>query len=276
MDDLNGLHIVVTRPRAQAEPWANRLQGLGAHVSLVSLMDIVPVQGEVQIRAIKNKILDFDRYQKAIFVSQNAVQYGFEWIDNYWPQLPSGVSFFAVGETTANLLQALGANVTDLAQTQTGAMTSETLLASPSLLHIAGEKILIFRGCGGRTHLGGELEARGAIVDYCELYQRELPVAATQLEQLLQHHNASTLALTNNHIVVTLHSGEMLANLNEIIKKLPLSEQTLLRQLILLVPSSRVAEQAISAGFTRIFVAENATEARMLQRLLDIKASLEY
>ncbi len=283
MDDLQGLHIVVTRPLAQAEPWAKRLVDLGANVSLIPLLNIVPVQNDAQVQAIKNHILDFDLYSKVIFVSQNAVSYGFEWLENYWPQLPVGVSFFAVGETTATLIQARGVSVTDLAQTQYGAMTSETLLQSPALQQVAGEKILIMRGLGGRTHLGEALTARGAKVNYCELYERHVPVAAaTQFAQVLKTNALAIYALESEvleiealPIIVTLHSGESLENLMAILKQLIPNNPMKMQQLILLVPSERVAEQAIDAGFSTIFTADNATEASMLQRLLDIKASLE-
>ena len=288
MADLQDLHIVVTRPLAQAEPWAKRLINLGANVSLIPLLDIVPVQNDAQVQAIKNHILDFDLYRKVIFVSQNAVSYGFEWLENYWPQLPSDVSFFAVGETTATLMQARGVSVTDLAQTQYGAMTSETLLQSPALQQVAGEKILIMRGLGGRTHLGEALTARGAKVNYCELYERHVPVAAAmQFAQVLKTNALATDTLESEvleidalkteapPIIVTLHSGESLENLIAILKQLIPNNPIKMQQLVLLVPSERVAEQAIDAGFSTIFTADNATEASMLQRLLDIKASLE-
>ncbi|MES2822569.1 MAG: uroporphyrinogen-III synthase [Pseudomonadota bacterium] len=290
VDDLQGLHIVVTRPLAQAEPWAKRLIKLGASVSLVPLLDIVAVKDAAQIQAIKNCILNFDLYSKAIFVSQNAVTFGFEWLDNYWPQLPSGVQFFAVGETTAKLIEANGAVVTDLAQTQRGAMNSEALLESPALQQVAGERIVILRGLGGRTHLGDALSARGAKVEYCELYERLVPTAAaTQFAQLLKTNADSNAALRVQHkadalnLIVTLHSGEALENLITILKQLSTPtaktatphEQTSMQQLILLVPSERVAEQAIDAGFSTIFAAGNATEASMLQRLLDMRASFK-
>jgi len=279
MSDLRGVHIVVTRPLAQAEPWAQRLIELGAAVTLLPLMEIVPVQDVEKIRAIKNCVLDFDSYNKAIFVSQNAVEYGFEWLENYWPQLPMGVSFFAVGETTAKLLQSYGASVTDLAQTQDGAMTSETLLQSPDLQQVAGDKILIFRGVGGRTHLGETLVARGAKVDYCELYDRCLPQAALeQFKQLFQHNSSldlrktldlsKTLDLRNT--IVTLHSGEAFSNLASLLSQSGVDKLKLQQELQLLVPSVRVAEQATSAGFKKIFTADNATDASMLQRLMSI------
>ncbi|MES2675240.1 MAG: uroporphyrinogen-III synthase [Pseudomonadota bacterium] len=290
MDDLQGLHIVVTRPLAQAEPWAQRLVKLGASVSLVPLLDIVAVKDTAHIQAIKNCILNFDLYSKAIFVSQNAVTFGFEWLDNYWPQLPGGVKFFAVGETTAKLIEANGASVTDLAQMQRGAMTSEALLESPALQQVAGERIVILRGLGGRTHLGEVLSARGAKVEYCELYERLVPTtAAAQFAQLLKTNAENNAALRVQHkadalnLIVTLHSGEALENLIAILQQLSTTaptaaishEQTSMQQLILLVPSERVAEQAIDAGFSNVFAAGNATEASMLQRLLDMRASFK-
>lgn len=275
--NLQGMHIVVTRPCAQAEPWAKTLIELGASVSQVPLLDIVAVQEAAQLQAIKNCILDFNLYNKAIFVSQNAVTYAFEWLDSYWPQLPMGVEFFAVGETTAKLIQTHGVTVTDLGQTQGGAMTSEALLQSPALLNVKGEKILIVRGLGGRTHLGEVLSERGAKVDYCELYERRLPAnAKAQFAQILQSYAAAEMqqAAQVGHSVVTLHSGESLENLISVLHEIITGEQTLPQQLILLVPSVRVAEQARNAGFTNIFTAENATDTSMLQGLVNIKTAL--
>lgn len=267
MDDLTGLHIVVTRPQAQAEPWAERLRKLGAQTTVISLLEIVPVLDSAQIQAIKNCILDFDLYHKAIFVSQNAVELGFSWIENYWPQLPIGVDFFAVGETTARQLQSHGARVTDLAQSQTGAMTSETLLQSPALQSVAGEKIVIFRGCGGRPHIGEVLSERGAKVDYCELYERVLPAESSQKF-------AQLLLCDLTPLVVVLHSGEALENLQKIACAHSINERALMEKIYVLVPSQRIFELAEAAGFINVFAAQNATEASMLQELLDLKHAL--
>lgn len=271
MDDLTGLHIVVTRPGAQAEPWAARLRDLGASTSVASLLEIVPVSENAQIQAIKNCILDLDLYRKAIFVSQNAVEHGFEWIDSYWPQLPIGVDFFAVGETTAKQLQARGIKVTDLAQSQTGAMTSETLLQSPALQQVAGEKIVIFRGVGGRPHIGEVLSARGAQVSYCELYERILPSGSAQkfAAILSPFFNESQFI---EKLVLVLHSGEALENLQKILHELSLNAGAIMANVYLLVPSQRIVELAEAAGFIHVFAAQNATEASMLQGLNDLAA----
>ncbi len=267
MDDLTGLHVVVTRPQAQALPWAERLSELGAKTTVISLLEIKPVLDNAHIQAIKNCILDLDLYTKAIFVSQNAVEFGFEWIDNYWPQLPIGVNFFAVGETTAKLLQDRGAPVTDLAHSQMGAMTSETLLQSPALQSVAGEKIVIFRGVGGRPHIGEVLVERGAQVTYCELYERLLPeTSRAEFTRLLKD--------DMQELVLVLHSGEALENLKKITKELAVFDRALMERIWLLVPSQRIFELAKAAGLIHVHAAENATEACMLQGLLEVKRAL--
>lgn len=272
-EELKGLDIVITRPYAQAEPWAQRLQNMGAKTYIIPLLEIIPVQELAQIRAIQNCILDFDLYSKAIFVSQNAVEHAFEWIENYWPQLPIGIDFFAVGEATAQQIAAQGARVTDLAQSQSGAMTSETLLQSPGLQNVTGEKIIIFRGVGGRPHLGETLKARGAQVDYCELYERRLPAnAVEEFASIMQ------TIITKKNCVVALHSGEALENLQQVLKQYTLSgseaKEQLLEKIVLLVPSSRIQELAKAAGFAQIYTAQNATDASMLQGLMDLKRNL--
>jgi len=134
---------------------------------------------------------------------------------------------------------------------------------------IDGEKILIFRGCGGRGHLAEELRKRGAWVDYCELYERVLPpIASEQLQQLF----VST-ETPGKQVVVSLHSGESLQNLLAVLTQLPAAQQaeahTWLHNILLLVPSQRIVAAAQAAGFKRIICAENATDNAMTVALLD-------
>lgn len=268
-DSAQDYCVVITRPEAQAAPWAEQLQGLGFDCARLTLLEISAVTEEDKIRAIKNKILDFDLYQKVIFVSQNAVDYGMGWLEDYWPQLPMGIDYFAVGATTAKKLAGYGVAVQDLAVSASGGMTSEDLLSAEHLHNVDGEKILIFRGCGGRGHLAEELRKRGAWVDYCELYERGLPVTArAQLLQLLVSAEG-----TSKQMIVSLHSGESLQNLLAVLAQLTPGEQSAVRvwmhNNILLVPSQRIVDAAQAVGFKRIICAENATDNAMTAALLE-------
>jgi uroporphyrinogen-III synthase len=59
---------------------------------------------------------------------------------------------------------------------------SEALLAMPELAHMAGQRVLIVRGTGGRELLAEVLTARGAQVQYAEMYTREAAYPAMGLK----------------------------------------------------------------------------------------------
>lgn len=267
--DLKHHRIIITRPQKQAEIWAAQLRELGANIDIVSVLALEPVTNTDQLQAIKNVILDFDLYQKAIFVSQNAVDFALTWLEDFWPQLPQGIEYFAVGETTARQLHRLGLPVTALGAALTGAMNSESLLQAPELQNVAGEKIVIFRGCGGRGKLAEVLRSRGAKVTFCELYTRTIPAqAADQLCAVFT--GAETWATPP---IIALHSGESLQHFLRVLATAQNVDGNFysidrVLDLTVLVPGQRVAEIAGASGFKQIIVAENATDQAMTAALL--------
>lgn len=258
---LSGLRILITRPQQQAQKWQQLLQSHGAKTESIPMLAIEPLDENSgpDYQAIKSVIMDLDHYQHAIFVSQNAAQYGADWIDRYWPQLPTGIKFYAVGSATAQCLEHQGLDVTAAG----GTMNSEALLELPELQRLDQQKVVIFRGLGGRTLLAESLRQRGASVTYCELYQRLLPADAKPSLELLSRCQTGD--------VIAVHSGETLLNLCNIIQSL--AEEQKLNQaqwqnLPLLVPGNRVAEIAAKQGFSQIITAENASDRSMLKALL--------
>lgn len=261
--------VVITRLAAQAEAWASALHTQGFATRRLPLIELRGLVDEAQRQAAKNKILDFDLYQKVIFVSQNAVDYGMSWLDDYWPQLPIGIDYFAVGATTAKKLADYGLKVTDLAVSETGGMTSEDLLQAPQLQAVQGDKILIVRGLGGRGHLAETLRQRGASVDFCEVYERLLPAAAaTELQALI----TDMAAERETRFILALHSGESLQNILALVATLDSGLQAsinkTLRALPVLVPSERIAALAVAEGFSQVISADNATDQAMSAALL--------
>lgn len=269
--DMSRVRVVITRPVAQAEKWQAQLDAAGINTVLVPLLELRGVREPQQLRAVKNVVLDFDLYQKAIFVSQNAVDFAMQWLEDFWPQLPVGIDYFAVGETTARHLQAYGLTVSALTAAESGAMNSESLLQSAELQQVDGEKIVIFRGCGGRGHMGDILQQRGASVTYCELYERLLPdLASANLRAAF-----ATEAVWQQQNIIAVHSGESLQHYEAVLTQLGESAATAalankLRALPLLVPGERVAQLARTAGFTELHVAENATDASMSAALHEL------
>ncbi len=256
---LAGLEVLITRPAHQAGEWQHCLEAQGAQVFSIPVLEIKALDEPADLQAIKNSILELDNYQIVIFVSQNAVSAASDWIDRYWPQTPVGIEFLAIGQKTAESLQREGFDLVSDTQVAQGAMNSEALLSLPCLQSIEAKKILICRGLGGRPLLAEALEQRGAIVDYCELYRRELPSGVqADLEQLEWSPKALSL--------VSVHSGESLQNL---FHNLPSSHFEQWLQRALLVPGERVAKAARDFGFCNVICADNASSESMLKAILE-------
>ena len=134
-------------------------------------------------------------------------------------------------------------------------MDSEGLLALPGLQDMAGRRVFILRGNGGREHLRDTLRARGAEVDYVEVYRRVCPATDSQLMRALLQPGALD--------VITATSNETLQNLFSMAGA---SGQPQLRGLPLVVASERQAQLAQELGFEQsAVVAENAGDAALVE-----------
>lgn len=142
---LGGVNVLLTRPASQAVKLSKRIEEQGGTVLSVPLLEIDPVQDKPSVERIKSMIMALDQYDIALFISTNAASLGMEWIGRYWPQLPVGIDAYAVGPSTAELLQQFPWSVHFSA---TG-VTSEHLLELPGLQEIAGKRVALFRGQGG-------------------------------------------------------------------------------------------------------------------------------
>ena len=255
---LAGQRVIVTRPEHQAEPLCRRLSELGADVCRWPLLQIEAIDtAEPGYQALKNIFLDLDNYHSVIFVSANAARFGHDWIDQYWPQLPLGINWLAVGSATAGELQRLGIDC----QAAQGKMDSEALLALAQLQRVDGERVLICRGQGGRDKLAQTLIQRGARVELAELYRRRSPsYSAAEIESIIYKSSASAMLVS---------SGEALSNLISLNQSSTASGNRL-ADTLLVVPSQRVAELAKQNNFNHIRVAANATDGAMIDVLMDL------
>lgn len=242
--------VLVTRPAGQAGDLCRSLRELGWDVLHQPLLELEVLQ-ELP-RQQRQYLLDLDNYQHLIFVSANAVRHGMDSIADYWPQLPAGLNWYTVGTASAALLEEYGV----CAQAPETDMSSEGLLALAPLQAVAGQRVLIVRGEGGRTLLRDELERRGAQVDELACYRRKCP-------QLAPGEMAAKLAEFNVQLIL-ISSGEGLVNLQTLLSP---AETTKFTDKSLVVPSQRVAELARNSGFKRVIVAQNASDQAMLRAL---------
>lgn len=228
---LAGRAVLVTRPRELAHGLAKLVEDAGGRAIVFPAIEIVPLKAAAP--AV--------RYDVVVFVSPTAVTHGAPWI-------AAGAKALAVGAGTARELMRFRKDVT---YPPAGA-DSEALLALPELANVAGMRIAIVRGEGGRALLGDTLRARGAQVRTVECYRRVRPGADP----------APLLAAGID--AVTVSSGEALDNLLELAGE---EGRRSLRKTPLFVPHERVAAHARTAGAREVIVA-GASDGEMIARLV--------
>jgi uroporphyrinogen III methyltransferase/synthase len=155
---LQGRGIVVTRPAGQAERLVALVSAAGGRAIVFPAIEIE--------RLPERPLPRLEELDLVVFVSPTAVDCAFERIRH------ADIALAAVGSGTRRALQALGAR--RVLAPEDGA-DSEALLALPELHEVAGQRILIVRGEGGRELLAETLVARGARTEYLECYRRVLP-----------------------------------------------------------------------------------------------------
>lgn len=249
----SGTRVLVTRPQGRANGLAEALSGRGFTPVLQPLIEIVPIEKIEQDQ--RQTLLELDNYKHIIFVSTNAVRWGMQAIESFWPQLPLGIGWHAIGAATA---EALGQHGVDVVSPG-GEMSSETLLGLESLQQFTDDKILIVRGLGGRTLIAEELQRRGARISSLEVYRRQLP-----------QNTGSLLAddFSRGVDAILISSGEGLMNLVGLLEgRVTGVKLSRVLSLPLVVPSARVATLAAESGFSQILKAENATDVAMVKAL---------
>jgi uroporphyrinogen-III synthase len=238
---LEGLRIVVTRPRDQAVPLALGIERAGGIPVLFPLLDIVGVQdGSV----LREQISRLEQYDLAIFISPNAVQFGMSAIREL-STLPGSLRIATVGHGSARALREFGiANVIS----PTERFDSEGLLAMPELQNVANWHVLIFRGDSGRELLGDTLKARGATVEYAACYQRNK-----------SSQDAGTL-LAAGPDAITVTSSEALAHLWQMLDD---AARAALQNTTLFVPHPRIAELATQQGWRHVRIAASGDDGML-------------
>src|SRR5690606_15196601 len=102
---LAGRKVWLTRPQGQADGLRATLEHAGCQVLLLPLLSISPRDPSP---ADRQKLIDLDQYDLVFYVSTNAATFGLDVIEQWWPQYPSHIRNFAVGPTTAAVLEKHG------------------------------------------------------------------------------------------------------------------------------------------------------------------------
>lgn len=245
---LDGKTIWLTRPDGQTSSLVTALEECRATVRGIPMLVIEPLPEDAKIRS---RVLELDRYDLLFFISTNAAGLGMALIDKYWPQFPIQLDIFAVGPTTAAVIEDYGLKAVFPSER----MSSEALLALPALAAVNDKRALIVRGVGGRELLAVELLKRGANVDYLELYRRQAPA--------FDPGAIAGLLTSDKPDAVVVTSAEALGNLRDLLE----ADNVSLACVPLFVSSSRIADIANLAGFAKTFTMLGADDKAIIESL---------
>ncbi|WFF40962.1 uroporphyrinogen-III synthase [Salinicola endophyticus] len=245
--------VLITRPGERGAVLAQALRAAGCEPVALEVLAFEPLPLAHAARAL---VLDLDAFQGIIVVSPQAAVSLAEAIASYWPQLPQRLRFYAVGQATAATLhQELG--VPCVLPPAGAGEHSEGLLDAPSLRAVAGKRLLLARGEGGREVLAEQLTARGAMLDTLTLYRRcyrpPAPLAATWLAQ-------------GDYAALVVTSGEILQHLATGCGPIALNQP-------LIVSSGRLATLARQLGFGSLHVASGPTPEALAAAVTALRAS---
>jgi uroporphyrinogen-III synthase len=238
---LQGLGVLVTRPQHQAMPLCRLLSTLGANTILLPAIEIKPL---AQRGALAARLGAAENFDLIIFTSSNAVRFGAALLDQR-----RDLALAAIGPATVRALNQAGYRV---AVQPTAGFDSEGLLRHGKLQHVAGNRILIIKGEGGRDLLQQELARRGAQVTVADVYRRERATPAPDDLAALE----ADFAAGAIH-VITATSAEIAANLLALATPALRGE---FERVHWVVPGARVAQSLHERGLSAPLLQADSAE----------------
>ncbi|MFT3734537.1 MAG: uroporphyrinogen-III synthase [Rhodocyclaceae bacterium] len=242
MPELRGLagrRVVITRPAPQADGLIRLLQTVGAEPIFFPVVNILPLADTAPLVALASQLAQIDA---AFFVSRNAVAQTLAVLPR--ERWPDSVAISTVGPGSAADLRAAGFAKVLVPATQfdsEGVLALETFAAA----NIAGKRVLILRGDGGRELLAEVLQQRGASVQVQPCYRR----VAAQTDPAPLH-----TARRNGGIdALSFTSSEGARNFANLLGD---EAAALLASCVCFVPHERIAQQLRELGATSIRLTE--------------------
>ena len=247
---LSNKTILITRPVGRELYLRQLIERAGGNVIHYPVFSIEPPQ-PLEIEHLVNLRSQLHKFTMAIFISPTAVEQS----QIYFPALPEHFTIVSIGSKTTETLEQKNIFVNIEAPEH----DTESLLKMPEfqMPEVDGQRIIIFRGTGGRALLGDTLTRRGAQVRYVETYRRKITPHPPLDEQHINRLDA-----------ITISSNEGLDNLITLME-----DPSLLIHIPVIVPGQRAVTLARQHGFHTIIAAENATDQATLSALTNYLSS---
>ncbi|MBV8656379.1 MAG: uroporphyrinogen-III C-methyltransferase [Burkholderiales bacterium] len=186
--------FLVTRPESQSDRLAELLREEGAEPILAPMIAIGETSDPAALDDVLGRLGDFDL---AVFVSPTALDQVAGRIAQWPADLPAAV----IGPASRD--RALELGLADVIVPE-NRYDSEGLLEHPNLQQMAGKRVVLFRGNGGRELLAETLAARGATVEIVEAYRRLPPTIASDALAAMMEGGCDGVIVTSSEAVHNL------------------------------------------------------------------------
>lgn len=231
------MRFLIFRPQAKCKSSAAAFNAAGLDAVACGLIDIQLDQSALSQLPTKMSALQND---SLIIVTSTVAAEQCVILKEQWPM---DVTFYAVGQSSADILNAAGLQAIVPQEAR-----SEGLLSLPQLQNVKYKKVVIVKGFGGRELLADTLIARGAKVTEWELYKRvsiEAPLSTDQWQ-----------ADQIQCIIAT--SGEVID------AAFTIFSPSWLQSKLWIVVSQRIADIASDKGITHIHISQNASDHALI------------
>lgn len=239
---------LVVRPEPQASSLSQALCAAGHQPVVSPLLSFVEGAESHRLPELLGQLSEHDY---VIAVSVHAVDFTDNALQQHHMDWPNA-HYIAVGQATGDAFTAVGI----LGAAVPEDPRSEGIISLPGLTQLAGRRVIILRGNGGRHMIAPTLTDRGARVDYCEVYRRQYRSDPNgKLVKSWQSKQVDSIIIT---------SGGLLSHIVQLTND---RAKDWLRSRLLIVPSIRVVLEAKELGFTQIINAEGASNQALIAAL---------
>ena len=241
--------VINTRPVERAAPLTRHLQAAGMSVIDIPMLTLQPRQTTDDDMRLMRQWLAGE-YKALVIVSPTAAASGLavwqllererqaeraieneiegiesQGIQGSFDTLAAPSHLIAVGEATAAVLNEIKLPSASYQVLQPAIANNEGMLAMPEIESLqAGDKLLVWRGLGGRRLLVDTLQARGVHIDSIAWYERKMPVDALAQYQewlvplLAQQSLQQTISVEPLKPIVIVSSGTAFEHWESIIR----------------------------------------------------------
>lgn len=248
---LAGVGVLVTRPAEQAGGLCRLIGDVGGEAIPCPLLEIVP---SARMAEVREKLAALGGAGWLIFVSANAVRYAQTLWDDGIMKISARPRIAAIGRATAKALEDAGLSADAVAPPP---FDSEAALTLDEFRDLAGQRIVVVRGEGGRELLAETLRARGAQVDIAEVYRRVVANVDSAAVLARWRHNPLIAAVITSREILERFVAVFAPLMGAALWETPLA-----------VIGERVRHAAREAGFERVAAAAEAADAALLQALV--------